>query len=68
MTGEGIDGSCQRTEVVVIGAGMSGIAAVIALHQTGIDDVVLLEKAGRLGGTWRDNTYPGCGCDVPSVL
>ncbi|MEE1788691.1 NAD(P)/FAD-dependent oxidoreductase [Streptomyces sp. SP17BM10] len=68
MTGDGLDGSCQRTEVVVIGAGMSGIAAVIALHQAGIDDVVLLEKTGRLGGTWRDNTYPGCGCDVPSVL
>ncbi|MFJ8474408.1 flavin-containing monooxygenase [Kitasatospora sp. NPDC094011] len=68
MTGEGTDDCRHQTEVVVIGAGMSGIAAVIALHRAGIDDVVLLEKADRLGGTWRDNTYPGCGCDVPSVL
>ncbi|KOV58218.1 hypothetical protein ADK64_37130 [Streptomyces sp. MMG1121] len=38
------------------------------MRRAGIDDVVVLEKSGRLGGTWRDNTYPGCGCDVPSVL
>ncbi|WP_079249385.1 NAD(P)/FAD-dependent oxidoreductase [Streptomyces sp. IMTB 2501] len=55
-------------EVVVIGAGLSGVAAVIALRRAGIDDIVVLEKSGRLGGTWRDNTYPGCGCDVPSML
>ncbi|WP_171163451.1 NAD(P)/FAD-dependent oxidoreductase [Streptomyces sp. I05A-00742] len=55
-------------EAVVIGAGLSGLAAVIALRAAGIDDIVVLEKSGRLGGTWRDNTYPGCGCDVPSVL
>ncbi|WP_063754877.1 flavin-containing monooxygenase [Streptomyces sp. NRRL F-2580] len=58
----------QAAEVVVIGAGLSGVAAVIALRRAGIDDVVVLEKADRLGGTWRDNTYPGCGCDVPAML
>ena len=40
----------------------------IALKQDGIDDFVVLERADDLGGTWRDNTYPGCACDIPSVL
>lgn len=55
-------------EVVVIGGGASGIGAAIRLRQEGITDFVLLEKSGALGGTWRDNTYPGCACDVPSAL
>jgi len=58
-------------EVVVIGAGISGIAAAIKLREaglTGTDDVVVLEKAETYGGTWRANTYPGCACDVPSNL
>ncbi|MHC6214413.1 flavin-containing monooxygenase [Rhodococcus ruber] len=54
--------------VVVIGAGISGIGAAIALRRRGITDVVVLEKADSLGGTWRANTYPGCACDVPSLL
>ena len=52
--------------VVVIGAGMSGILAGIRLRQSGINDFVIYEKADRLGGTWRENTYPGLSCDVPS--
>jgi len=55
-------------EIVVIGAGASGIGAAIRLRQTGITDFAVLEKAGDLGGTWRANTYPGCACDVPSAL
>lgn len=55
-------------DVIVIGAGFGGIGAVIALRARGIDDVVVLEKSDALGGTWRDNTYPGCACDVPSPL
>ncbi|MBT2493821.1 NAD(P)/FAD-dependent oxidoreductase [Streptomyces sp. ISL-96] len=55
-------------EVLVIGAGLSGVAALIALRRAGVDNVMALEKSGRLGGTWRDSTYPGCGCDVPSML
>jgi cation diffusion facilitator CzcD-associated flavoprotein CzcO len=55
-------------EVVVIGAGVSGIGAAIKLKERGIDDVVILEKADTYGGTWRANTYPGCACDVPSAL
>jgi cation diffusion facilitator CzcD-associated flavoprotein CzcO len=52
----------------VIGAGMAGILAAIKLEEAGYEDVVIYEKADRLGGTWRENTYPGIGCDVPSHL
>jgi len=55
-------------EVVVVGAGISGIGAAIRLAEAGIGDVVLLEAADDIGGTWRANTYPGCACDVPSRL
>ncbi|MEU4875332.1 NAD(P)/FAD-dependent oxidoreductase [Streptomyces sp. NPDC021608] len=55
-------------EALVIGSGISGIGAAVALRQAGVRNLVLLEKADRLGGTWRDNTYPGCACDVPSAL
>ncbi|MQY07634.1 flavin-containing monooxygenase [Actinomadura macrotermitis] len=54
--------------VVIIGAGFGGIGMAIRLKQSGVDDLVVLEKAGGLGGTWRDNTYPGAACDVPSHL
>lgn len=54
------------TRVIVIGAGMSGILSVIKLRERGIENVVVYEKADRLGGTWRENTYPGIACDVPS--
>jgi cation diffusion facilitator CzcD-associated flavoprotein CzcO len=53
--------------VVVIGAGMAGILSAIKLQEAGIDFIVY-EKADRLGGTWRENTYPGLACDVPSHL
>ncbi len=52
----------------IIGAGMSGILASIKLSEAGHDDQVIYEKADRLGGTWRENTYPGIACDVPSHL
>jgi cation diffusion facilitator CzcD-associated flavoprotein CzcO len=52
--------------VLVIGAGMSGILSAIKLHEAGLDDVAVYEKADRLGGTWRENTYRGITCDVPS--
>ena len=53
---------------VVVGAGFSGICVGIELKRAGIDDFVILEKADRVGGTWRENTYPGAACDVPSHL
>src|ERR1700761_4135466 len=54
--------------VVVIGAGSGGIGMAIALKQSGSDDFVVLDRADDLGGTWRDNSYPGLSCDVPSIL
>jgi len=52
----------------VIGAGMAGILAAIELGEAGIDDFTVFEKADRVGGTWRENRYPGLSCDVPSHL
>jgi cation diffusion facilitator CzcD-associated flavoprotein CzcO len=52
----------------IIGAGMAGILAAIKLTEHGYDDFTVYEKADALGGTWRENTYPGLSCDVPSHL
>lgn len=54
--------------VLIIGAGFAGLGTAIRLLQNGIDDFVILERSDRVGGTWRDNTYPGAACDIPSVL
>ena len=54
--------------IAIIGAGFAGICMAIRLKQAGIDDFLIYERAHDLGGTWRDNTYPGCACDVPSHL
>lgn len=58
----------QHFDVVVLGAGLSGVCAAIKLQQAGIDNVRVFEKASDVGGTWRDNRYPGVACDVPSHL
>lgn len=58
----------EHHRVVVIGTGFSGLGVAIALRRQGIEDFVVLERAGDIGGTWRDNSYPGCACDVPSRL
>ena len=55
-------------DAIVIGAGFGGLAAAIKLRKAGFKRLAVLEKADRLGGTWRDNTYPGAACDVPSRL
>ena len=59
-----------RTRAVIIGSGFSGLGMAIALQKQGFgfEDFVLLEKADDIGGTWRDNTYPGCACDIPSHM
>src|SRR6478736_7975701 len=54
--------------VVIIGAGFGGLGVAHALRQAGIEDVVVLERGEDVGGVWRDNTYPGAACDVPSPL
>jgi cation diffusion facilitator CzcD-associated flavoprotein CzcO len=56
-----------HVRVAVVGTGFAGLGAAIALEREGIDHVVL-ERADDVGGTWRDNRYPGCRCDVPSHL
>ena len=56
----------QDLRCVIIGAGMAGILSAIKLQEAGFDQIVVYEKADRPGGTWRENTYPGLTCDVPS--
>lgn len=53
---------------LVVGAGFAGLAAAIKLDEDGERDLVVIEKGHDVGGTWRDNTYPGAACDVPSQL
>jgi cation diffusion facilitator CzcD-associated flavoprotein CzcO len=54
--------------VIIIGSGFAGIGAAIRLRQRGVRDITILERADAIGGTWRDNTYPGAACDIPSHL
>jgi cation diffusion facilitator CzcD-associated flavoprotein CzcO len=58
----------QHVRVAVVGSGFGGLGAAVRLRKEGIHDFVVLERAGSVGGTWRDNSYPGCACDVPSHL
>ncbi|MEO3976181.1 NAD(P)/FAD-dependent oxidoreductase [Streptomyces sp. CAU 1734] len=61
-------GDQPHVRVAVIGSGFGGIGAAVRLRREGITDFVVLERADSVGGTWRDNSYPGCACDVPSHL
>jgi len=58
----------EKTTVVIVGTGFSGLGMAIELRKAGREDFVILEKADEVGGTWRDNTYPGCACDVQSHM
>ncbi len=58
----------RRVKIIIVGAGFGGLCMGIKLKQAGIDDFLILEKADELGGTWRENTYPGAECDIPSAL
>ena len=62
------EGADRVLKAVVIGAGFAGICMAVKLRQAGIEDFVILEKADELGGTWRENIYPGAECDIPSAL
>ena len=55
-------------EAIIVGAGFSGIGMAIQLRKQGVDSLLILERAGDVGGIWRDNVYPGCACDIPSML
>lgn len=61
-------GAVEVHDLVVVGAGAGGLALAVLAGRAGIDDVVVLERADGVGGTWRVNTYPGAECDVPSHL
>ena len=58
----------RHIRVAILGTGFSGLGMAIRLKQRGEKDFVLIERAADVGGTWRDNTYPGCACDIPSHL
>jgi cation diffusion facilitator CzcD-associated flavoprotein CzcO len=62
------EGGGAHVRVAVIGTGFTGLAAVHALRAAGIHDLLVLEKSTQVGGVWRDNTYPGIACDIPSHL
>jgi len=55
-------------QVIIVGSGFSGLCMAIKLKEAGLQDIAILEKADGLGGTWRENTYPGAECDIPSAL
>jgi cation diffusion facilitator CzcD-associated flavoprotein CzcO len=61
-------GPAPHVRIAIVGSGFAGLGLAIRLRQQGIADFVVLERATDVGGTWRDNTYPGCACDVPSHL
>ncbi|GIF42953.1 hypothetical protein Axi01nite_72640 [Actinoplanes xinjiangensis] len=58
----------SHVRIAIVGAGFAGLGMAIRLKQSGIDDFVVLERAGEVGGTWRDSVYPGAASDVPSNL
>ena len=58
----------RSPRVVIIGAGFGGLAAAVALRRKGIDDLLIIERADGVGGTWRQNVYPGAACDIQSHL
>ena len=58
----------RPVKVAIVGGGFGGLCMAIKLREAGIEDFVLLEKAEQVGGTWRDNSYPGCACDVQSHM
>lgn len=68
MDSRAVDERERPVRFAVIGAGMAGILAAIKLTESGFTDFTVFEKADRVGGTWRENTYPGLSCDVPSHL
>ncbi|MCR9277683.1 MAG: NAD(P)/FAD-dependent oxidoreductase [Pseudomonadaceae bacterium] len=60
--------SSEPPSIVIIGAGVAGLCLAMQLQRSGRDDYLIVEKGSGVGGTWRDNTYPGCACDVPSLF
>src|SRR4051812_42539968 len=61
-------GEVPHIPIAIVGAGFAGIGMAIRLRQSGIEEFAVFERASDVGGVWRDNTYPGCACDVESHL
>ena len=68
MDGSGGGRDLVTVDTLIVGTGFAGIGAAVRLLQSGRTDFIVLERSSDVGGTWRDNTYPGCRCDVPSHL
>jgi len=66
QTHKGANQHPRQPRIAIIGAGFSGLCAAIQLRKIGLDSITILEKSDRVGGTWRDNSYPGAACDVAS--
>ncbi|NKX89981.1 flavin-containing monooxygenase [Nocardia coubleae] len=62
------DPEIRHVRIIIVGSGLSGVGAAVRLSQQGHTDFLVLERGPDVGGTWRVNTYPGAGCDVPSQL
>ncbi|MGA5544977.1 flavin-containing monooxygenase [Mycobacterium sp. NPDC051198] len=58
----------KQTSAIIVGCGFGGLAAAIELKRNGFEDITIFERASAVGGVWRDNTYPGAACDVPSAI
>ncbi|HET8708100.1 MAG TPA: NAD(P)-binding protein, partial [Pseudomonadales bacterium] len=58
----------RSVDVAIVGSGFGGLCMAIKLREAGNDNFVILEKGSEVGGTWRDNSYPGCACDVQSHM
>lgn len=58
----------KQTSAAIVGCGFGGLAAAIELKRSGFEDITIFERASSVGGVWRDNTYPGAACDVPSPI
>ncbi len=63
---DGRDNPVKKPRTIIVGAGAAGMALAIKLREAGFSDLVIYEKANEVGGTWRENRYPGVACDVPS--
>ena len=68
LPGTGAGGPPRHVEVLIVGSGFAGLGAAIRLDRAGHPDFLVIERGSGVGGTWRDNTYPGAACDIPSHL
>jgi len=57
-----------NVDVLIVGAGFSGLCMGIKILEAGMESFLIIERSGDIGGTWWDNRYPGCACDIPSHL